>query len=160
MSKGQEIRETISDILIATLLSHRSAKSFRMIMDKLEKSRHKEKSFQVALTRLNKKGYVSNSKVGWVLTSKGKEYWRENILLSYIPSPFKDSDYRKTIVSFDIPGPQRKKRDWLRNQLKIFDYKMLQQSLWLGPGPLPKEFLNRLHELKIKENIKIFNITN
>jgi hypothetical protein len=35
---------------------------------------------------------------------------------------------------------------------------MLQQSLWLGPGPLPQEFLKRLNELGIRENIKIFPI--
>jgi hypothetical protein len=35
---------------------------------------------------------------------------------------------------------------------------MLQQSLWIGPGPLPSEFLERVNELKIRENIKLFNV--
>ena len=50
-------------------------------------------------------------------------------------------------------------RRWLRNQIKIFGYKMLQQSLWLGPGPLPPAFLKRLEDLKIRKNVKTFKIT-
>lgn len=37
---------------------------------------------------------------------------------------------------------------------------MLQQSLWIGPGPLPEEFIKRLKDLKIKDCIKIFKINN
>ena len=49
--------------------------------------------------------------------------------------------------------------DWLRNQLKIFGYKMLQQSLWQGPGPLPIEFRKRLDDFGIKKNVKTFKMT-
>jgi hypothetical protein len=37
---------------------------------------------------------------------------------------------------------------------------MIQQSLWQGPGPLPKEFKERAGQLKISKNIKTFKITN
>ena len=59
----------------------------------------------------------------------------------------------------DIPEKDRFMRHWLRNKIKIFGYKMLQQSLWIGPGPLPSSFLKRLEDLDIKKNIKIFKIT-
>jgi hypothetical protein len=36
---------------------------------------------------------------------------------------------------------------------------MLQQSLWIGPGPLPGSFLKRLEDLNIRKNIKTFKIT-
>ena len=76
---------------------------------------------------------------------------------AYITSPFNSKSQKNTIVSFDISEGDRKTRNWVRNQLKIFNYEMLQQSLWFGPGPLPREFLTRLTDLRIRKNVKIFN---
>jgi len=59
----------------------------------------------------------------------------------------------------DIPEQNRILRNWLRNQIKIFGYKMLQQSLWIGPSPLPPPFLKRLEDLNIRKNVKTFKIT-
>ncbi len=154
-----ETKTTISDILIAMLFSGKSVKNFKSIIREQKIKRYKESSVRVALTRLNKNGYINNSEDGWEINDKGKKYFNMTSQFSYIPSPFNDKYSSDTIVSFDIPGPSRKTRDWLRNQLKIFNYKMLQQSLWIGPGPLPIEFIKRLSLLKIKENIKIFKIS-
>lgn len=160
MKNGVRFKETIGDLLIAMLLSGRSSYQFRKIIREREFARYQEKSVQVALSRLKRSGYLKNSLSGeWTLTSKGRLYANKNTLYSYIPSPFNKDSKHGTIVSFDIPGPQRAVRDWLRNQIKIFGYTMLQQSLWLGPGPLPKEFLKRLRDLKIRENVKIFSVT-
>jgi len=150
---------TITDLLIATLFSARNTKTFHSIIREREFAQYGKNSIQVALSRMNKKGYLNNSKNGWSITKKGKSYANEIQFFSYIPSPFnKKNSLQNTIISFDIPGPERKTRDWLRNQIKIFGYKMLQQSLWLGPGPLPSEFLKRLEQMKIRKNIKIFSI--
>ncbi len=158
MKNSQIFKETIGDLLIAMLSSGRNPVAFRAIIRKRELSRYNKESVRVAMSRLNKKGYLINSKNIWKITEKGKIYAIKNKLFLYINSPFNDKDKPNTIVSFDIPGPKRDSRDWLRTQLKIFNYKMLQQSLWLGPGPLPREFLNRLNELEIRKNIKIFNV--
>ena len=64
----------------------------------------------------------------------------------------------KVMVLFDIPEKKRKTRNWLRSQLKLWDFEMLQQSVWLGKGPLPKEFSVRLRLLNISECVKIFKI--
>jgi DNA-binding transcriptional regulator PaaX len=149
---------SIGDLLIATLCSARSTRRFYAIIREREFKRYKKESVNVALSRLSKKGYLKNTNGNWSLTQKGILRNKEINLHSYIPSPFKENSTANTIISFDIPGPQRIVRDWLRNQIKIFGYKMLQQSLWLGPGPLPPEFLRRLEELKIRKNIKIFSI--
>jgi len=74
-------------------------------------------------------------------------------------STFPENSPHSMIISFDIPEKDRTMRRWLRNQIKIFGYKMLQQSLWIGPGPLPSSFLERLENLKIRKNIKTFKIT-
>jgi len=62
------------------------------------------------------------------------------------------------MVLFDIPERKRKIRNWLRLQLKLWDFEMLQQSVWLGKGPLPKEFNMRLRFLDISECVKTFKI--
>lgn len=159
MRKITSAKDSLVDYLIAMLASGKNIKRYYEIIRKREISRYKKESVSVALSRLNKKGYLKKSAGGWSLTSSGKIYYNKTILLSYIESPFNKKSEIKTIVSFDIPGPQRHIRDWLRNQLKIFGYKMIQQSLWAGPGPLPKEFLKRLKKLKIHENIKVFALS-
>jgi len=148
---------TITDLLIATLGSARSTHKFYSIIRERGFQRYKKESVQVALYRLKKKGYTSHISGHWHLTKKGKHYARNNELLSYIQSPFNNNTESITIVSFDIPESDRTLRRWLRNQIKIFGYKMLQQSLWIGPGPLPVSFLKRLKDLGIREKVKIFS---
>jgi len=150
--------KSITNFIIAMLGSSRNPRAFRMIMKEREFSQYKKESIQVALSRLNKKGYVNNSNNEWSLTKEGKIFLNKTSPFNYIVSNFNKNSPINTIVSFDIPETNRVSRNWVRNQLKIFNYKMLQQSLWLGPGPLPTNFIKRLNELKIRENIKIFPI--
>jgi len=157
-SNVEEGLQSISDLLIAMLSSSKNSKRFHVIIREREFARYKKESVQVSLSRLNKKGYITNSNGEWNITLKGQEYYKFNNRNEYTSSPFKKGEDNNTILSFDIPENDRKTRNWLRNQLKIFNYKMLQQSLWLGPGPLPQEFLKRLRDLKIRENVKIFTI--
>jgi len=158
MNKKPVFSNTIGDLLIATLLSGKNIKTFRSILHKREFERFRKESVQVSLSRLTKNGYLKKTNNSWSLTQKGILRNQKTYLTSHIPSPFKENSPANTIISFDIPGPQRSTRDWLRNQVKIFNYKMLQQSLWIGPGPLPSTFLKRLEELGIRKNIKIFSI--
>lgn len=150
---------TISDLLLATLCSGRSVKRFHAIIREREFKRYKKESVRMTLSRLNKKGCLINSGDGWKATKKGKHRLTEIELFSYLSSPFEEKSPDKTIISFDIPELERRKRNWLRNQIKIFNYKMLQQSVWMGPGPLPKVFLEKLIKLEIRKNVKIFSIT-
>ena len=150
--------KSISDILIAFLCSARSSRRFYEIIREREFSRHNKNSIKVGLSRLNKAGYVKNSSTGWLITKKGFTRATHINLFTYIVSPFKKDSSRNTLVSFDIKEEDRKLRAWLRNQLKIFGYKMLQQSLWFGPGPLPTAFKDKIDEFGIKENVKIFSI--
>ena len=144
---------------MATLGSGRSVRKFRSILYERKLERYRKENIQVALYRLRSRGYVDNSEKGWLITKKGKTHMKDTRLLSYIPSPYDKNRPASMIISFDIPEKNRKVRNWLRNQIKIFGYTMLQQSLWIGPGPLPKEFLRRLEELSIRKNIKTFKIT-
>ena len=150
--------ESIVDLLIATLASGRSVRAFHSILSERKFNRYRKDSVKVSLSRLHKQGYLKHLDLGWSLTKTGKRRAKENHLLSYIPSTFEKSCPDSMIVSFDIPEQSRVFRNWLRNQLKIFGYKMLQQSLWIGPSPLPLAFLKRLEDLGIRKNVKTFKI--
>lgn len=158
MENKRDFSEGLTDLLIATLCSARSGKRLRQILNERKFNRYKKESVKVTLSRLSKNKYIENSESGWVITKKGQGLVEEKYLLSFIPSPFNKGDVKNTIISFDISEDNRRTRDWLRNQIKIFDYKMLQQSLWIGPGALPKDFLKRLQKLSIRSNVKIFKI--
>lgn len=157
MTGKESYSESISDLLIATLASSRNVRVFRSILRERKLRRYKEESIRVALSRLQSRGYVKNSTSGWEICDRTKKY-RKNYLLDYIPSPF-SKHIPNMIVAFDIPEKNRRVRNWLRNQLKIFKYEMLQKSLWTGPGPLPSAFLQRLENFKIRESVKTFKIT-
>jgi len=144
---------------MATLGSARSTRRFYSIIRGQEFKRYKKESLKVTLSRLRSRGYVENSTLGWSITKKGKKHIKDIRLLSYIKSPFADDASVNMVLSFDIPEKDRHIRHWLRKQIKIFGYKMLQQSLWIGPSPLPASFLKRLENLDIRKNIKTFKIT-
>ena len=150
---------SIGNLLMATLNSAGSTRRFYAIIREREFKRYKKESVQITLSRLRKKGYVNIASSGWSITQKGKKFLKTTNLLSYIISPFTENSLSNMIISFDIPEKDRVLRNWLRNQIKIFGYKMLQQSLWIGPSPLPSLFLKRLEDLNIRKNIKTFKIT-
>lgn len=151
--------KSLTDLLIATLGSGRNVRRFYTILSERKFNRYKKESIKVTLSRLRKKGYVDNSTLGWSITKKGVTHFKNVNLLKYIPSPFEKNLPPNMIIAFDIPEKDRFVRHWLRNQIKIFGYKMLQQSLWIGPSPLPSSFLRRLEDLKIRKNVKTFKIT-
>jgi DNA-binding transcriptional regulator PaaX len=149
---------SIGDLLIATLCSARSTRQFYAIIREREFKRYKKESVRVGLSRLHTKGYLARSSSGWSVTQRGRKSFKINCLLNYVRSPFGKNTPDSMIIAYDIPEKNRILRKWLRNQIKIFGYRMLQQSLWVGPGPLPSSFLKRLADLKIRKNVKTFRI--
>lgn len=78
--------------------------------------------------------------------------------LNSFPSPFQKDSVKNLIVMYDIPSSQKKERDWFRRHLVKFGYIMIQKSVWVGPSPLPKDFVNYLREIKIGNNFKTFKL--
>ncbi len=148
----------LTDLLIATLGSARNTFLFHQILRERKVARHKESTIRVTLSRLKKGGYIENSGNGWKLTGEGKKREQDSRLLGYLESPFEKTAKPFLVLSFDIPEQKRIIRDWLRDQIKIYGYKIIHQSLWIGPGPLPTEFRKRLKDLGIEKNIKIFAV--
>jgi len=73
-------------------------------------------------------------------------------------SPFKKGAPKNLIVMYDIPSNMKKERDWFRRQLIKFDYEMVQRSVWVGPSPLPRSFLDYLREIGIENKFKTFKL--
>ncbi len=83
---------------------------------------------------------------------------RRNPYYLSFQSTFKDSVPKNLIVMYDIPHSLKKERDWFRRHLIKFGYEMIQKSVWVGPSPLPKEFLEYLKDIKIGDKFKTFKL--
>ena len=79
-------------------------------------------------------------------------------LRSFI-SDFKKDLPKNLLLIYDIPEGRKKERDWFRRQLKNFDFVMIQRSVWVGPSPLPKDFLDYLKRIGLQKEFKTFKLT-
>ena len=73
-------------------------------------------------------------------------------------SSFSKDSPKNLLLIYDIPETMKKERDWFRRQLKNFGFIMIQKSVWVGPSPLSKDFLDYLKEIKIEDNFKTFKL--
>jgi DNA-binding transcriptional regulator PaaX len=71
---------------------------------------------------------------------------------------FKRTAPKDLVVMYDIPSDMRKERDWLRYHLKKFDYTMVQKSVWVGPSPLPKDFLNYIKKIGLFDQLRTLKL--
>ncbi len=116
-----------------------------------------DSAIRVTLSRLKKRGFVENKKGIWRLTKAGRGYFANKISLFPTHSEKTAKRNPKSIViSFDVPEIHKKKRDWLRAELLCLGFEMLQKSLWLGPAPLPEQFVESLRKLQLFPYIKFF----
>jgi hypothetical protein len=82
---------------------------------------------------------------------------KRKYLFSFV-SNFNQDTPKNLLLIYDIPEGKKKERDWFRRQLKNFDFVMIQRSVWVGPSPLPKEFLNYLRRIGLEKEFKTFKL--
>jgi len=156
MQKHWEDEASFSDFIVSHLLSCRSSKIQKKILFELIQKRRtlSKQVFNNNLYRLKKKGILDFDFNKNVVINKN------SLVLHTFFAKIKErpTGDTKVMVLFDIPEKKRKIRNWLRSQLKLWDFEMLQQSVWLGKGPLPKEFTIRLRLLGVSECVKVFKI--
>lgn len=104
--------------------------------------------------RVNLLGLPINQRSNSKKTSHRKRSFYHVSFLSH----FKKDAPKNLIVMYDIPHNLKKERDWFRRQLINFGFIMIQKSVWVGPSPLPKDFLDYLKEIKINDNFKTFKL--
>ncbi|MCK5332863.1 hypothetical protein KAJ41_03305 [Candidatus Parcubacteria bacterium] len=124
-----------------------------------ERQKNKQR-FSQLIYRLKKNGYINiknlKNNQGIALTKKGAERVLKVKLKA--SGKKKRSDGKWQMIIFDIPENKRYLRDLLREQLRLLEYKMLQQSIWICPYDIQREteFLLRTHS--IDPYVKLFLI--
>ena len=94
-----------------------------------------------------------------VAKSRIKKYHRKRKFYHLtFESKFEKNAPKNLIIMFDIPYEKKKERDWFRRQLVKFDYIMIQKSVWVGPSPLPKEFMEYIKLIDLKDKLKTFKL--
>ena len=82
---------------------------------------------------------------------------KRQYLRSFISNFQKDAP-KNLLLMYDIPHVMKKERDWFRRQLKNFDFIMIQKSVWVGPSPLSKDFLDYLKRIDLQKKFKTFKL--
>ncbi len=121
--------------------------------------KYSQNSLSGTMSRLHKDGFIQKSDEELILTLKGQKYIKKKMdsLRQFYYNFDKDAQ-KNLIVMFDIPETKKAEREWLRRHLKKFNYSMIQKSVWVGPSPLPKEFLDYVELIKIKDGLKTFKL--
>jgi len=121
--------------------------------------KYSQRSIRSTIDRLKEKGFIEKELSGIVLSKNGRKYVEKKFdSLKQFDKPKGLSKERKLLLMFDVPTEKKGEREWLRWHLKKFDYIMIQQSVWVGPSPLPKEFNDYIKEIKLDKCIKIFKL--
>ena len=117
-------------------------------------------SFRAVVNRLRRSGYITNEDEMWILTELGINYIKKKLSsFKQFESPFKKDNKKNLLLTFDIPESNKAEREWFRWHLKKFDYILIQKSVWVGPSPLPKDFLKYLKEIKLDKCIKTYKLS-
>ena len=114
----------------------------------------KENSAQTILWRLRKKGLVEKKEKCYRLTFLGlnfvKKFQEKNT-----EKPWDD---KWRIIMFDIPEKRRKNRNWLRTQLINLEYKLLQESVFIGKQPFKEDFFEELTNRNLYQYIRLLTV--
>jgi len=123
------------------------------------RSNYSKNTFPNEISRLKREKFIEKDGDFLRITRKGQEYIkRKQDSLSMFQSSFQKSAPKNLLVMFDIPEVKKAEREWFRFHLKKFDYEMIQRSVWVGPSPLPKDFLSYLKDIKLAECVKTFKL--
>ena len=90
---------------------------------------------------------------------KEKRYQTKRQYLHSFTSEFRANAPKNLLLIYDIQEERKKERDWFRRQLKNFDFIMIQRSVWVGPSPLPNDFLDYLKRIGLHQEFKTFKLS-
>lgn len=120
--------------------------------------RQRNKKFYDTFYNLKKRGLIERDEKIWKISEKYQNKRRSPQQLRRTNFEPVTKPKSQLLIMFDIPENKRKDREWLRRKLKELNFVMVQQSIWLGPAPLPKDFAHTLRELKILTHLKFFDV--
>jgi hypothetical protein len=118
------------------------------------------------LCKLERDGLIEKNEHGRAaLTLKGKKklfLLRKKLKAHQLPDPrgyATRNTQTTTVVVFDIPETERRKRMWVRAVLMRLGYTMAQKSVWMGRGAIPVAFVRDLADQRIDAYVQIFAVT-
>ena len=133
-----------------------------------EKYRDRQQ-FHRTLQYLKRQGLVveggKKRRMKWALTKAGNKQLKKYQQLRADPFSRAHTNFGKskgsgiTIVTFDIPEKERKKRSWLRICLIEMNFMMLQKSVWMVKGAVPDEFIHALRDRALLNYVHILGVT-
>jgi len=127
----------------------REANRFRNLLYRLEQQEIIKKDKKTKQFFITKKGMSWMQKYKHFSMCSPKRYPND-----------KEKNLGVFVVVFDIPEKEKRKRAWIRDALRTFNFKLLQGSVWIGKSGIPKEFLEDLRLLKMIDYVHIFEIKN
>lgn len=120
---------------------------------------NKKQSVRNQFNRLHREGYIDTSNSSYLINKKGKEFlsnYKKRYLKNFETS--KNEGPKNLLLLYDIPEDKKNERDWFRRTLIKFGFVMIQRSVWVGPSPIPKEFLDYVKSIGLKDSIKTFKL--
>ena len=111
---------------------------------------------------IKKKG---KTKSHWVLTPHGREKIQQYRKSRLDPFSAAQTIFVKpqgggvTIVAYDVPERERRKRDWIRMCLAEMACEKIQKSVWVARGALDQDFIQALRERNLLGRVHIFAVT-
>jgi len=120
---------------------------------------YKKRTLYNSLSNLKKEGYILTANDRTVISKAGRKYLERKMnTMRQFPVCFPKDAPKNLIVMYDIPQAKRAEREWFRFQLIKFGYEMIQKSVWVGPSPLPKDFVDYLKRTHLEKYIRILRL--
>src|SRR3989344_3395217 len=169
VGKYSSARKIIAMTALAVMLSLGDGRGGAKIIGALikeacRKNKYKEYHdayYRTVLDRLRRDGLVENPARGiWMITRKGRAVVRKagTAHAERIPKPAALREEADTVIIFDIPELARKKRAAVRYELFMRGFFPFQKSVWLGKGPVDKDFIDFLKSCRLLRYVHIFSI--
>ncbi len=118
-----------------------------------------QKSVKNEYYYLCKEGFISTEDKNLILTEKGRSFLKNKILReNNFTFSFGEKAPKDLLIMYDIPEDKKPEREWFRRHLVNFGYIMIQRSVWVGPSPLPKEFMDYVKKIGLLDNLKTFKL--
>ncbi|MFY9462740.1 MAG: CRISPR-associated endonuclease Cas2 [Candidatus Sungiibacteriota bacterium] len=126
------------------------------------------RQFQRTLQYLKRQGLIAKKAKAhgsWALTQRGTERAKQYQATRGDPFSKANATFIKphgngiTIVAYDIPERERRKRDWVRLCLIEMGCEMIQKSVWVAKGMIDEDFMHALRDRDLLGHVHIFSVT-
>ncbi|HRH24747.1 MAG TPA: CRISPR-associated endonuclease Cas2 [Candidatus Paceibacterota bacterium] len=154
-------RNSIYEIILKELKANKYPQRnfIFLLLSNQDLSKYKRQTIANAVQKLKKEKLIRVGVDALMVSARAIAYIeKRKERLRLFDSPFSKKSPKNLLVLFDIPEDRKGEREWFRRQLIEFGYEMVQKSVWLGPSPLPKDFVRYVKTIGLGENIKTFKI--